>query len=209
MSRSAADLLGVLRDHLLRVFTTSDVLTLTGMRRSAATHALHRMAARRLVVRVQRGVWVNGMVEDVSPYELVRHLAAPWPAYVSLYSALADHGVVQEIPHITYAVTAGRTRRCQTPLGALYFHHLPARLIWGYVMKQVGRGVFPLAEPEKAWLDLAYLALTPRSPLALPPRRERRWPLNAATLKAYAARFEYPPLAASLRRGRLGERKLL
>jgi len=199
MSHSTADLLGVMRDHRLRVFTTSDVLTLTGMRRSAATHALRRMAARRLVVRVRRGLWVNGMAEDLSPYELVRHLAAPWPAYVSLYSALADYGVVQEIPHVIYAVTAGRTRRYHTPLGGLHFHHLPARLIWGYAMKQVGRAVFPLAEPEKALLDLAYLALTPRSPLTLPQRRERRWPLNAATLKAYAARFECPPLAALLR----------
>jgi len=174
MSRSAADLLGVIRDHRLRVFTTSDVLTLTGMRRSAATHALRRMAARRLVIRVRRGVWVNGMVEDVSPYELVRHLAAPWPAYVSLYSALADSGVVQEIPHVIYAVTAGRTRRCQTPLGAFYFHHLPARLIWGYALRQVGRAVFPLAEPEKAWLDLAYLALTPRSPPHSAPHAQAR-----------------------------------
>jgi predicted transcriptional regulator of viral defense system len=190
----------MIRDHRLRVFTTSDLLTLTGLSRSAAAHALRRMASRRLVRRIKRGLWMNDLAQDISPYEIVPHLVAPWPAYVSLYSALADYGVVQEIPQIIYAVTSSRTRRYQTPLGSFHFHHLPARLIWGYEMKQVGRASYPIAEPEKAFLDLAYLALIPRSPLELPHRRSRKWNLDARKLKAYAARFQFPPITASLRR---------
>lgn len=194
MSRSAAELLGLLRDHRLRVFTTSDVVTLTGLHRPAATHALRRLAARRLVTRIKRGLWINALADDVVSYELVPHLAAPWPAYVSLHSALADAGVIQEIPHVVYAVTAGRARRDQTPLGTVEFHHLPARLLWGYAMRQQGRATYPVAEPEKAFLDLAYLALLPRSGLHLPPRRGRTWPLDHRTVTKYAAHFGRPAL---------------
>jgi len=198
MRRSTADFLAVIRDHRLRVFTTSDFLALTGMSRPAATHALRRMASRRLVLRITRGLWVNGMTEDISPYELVRPLVAPWPAYVSLYSALADCGVVQEIPQVVYAVTSSRARRYRTPLGVFHFHHLPERLLWAYEMKQTRRAVYPIAEPEKAFLDLAYLTLAPRSRLKLPYRRGGRWNLNLERLRQYAARFDSPSLAAFL-----------
>lgn len=200
MRRSAADLLSVIRGHRLRVFTTSDLMTLTGLSRTAAAHALRRVASRQLVRRIKRGLWINGMTEDIAPYELVPHLVAPWPAYVSLYSALAGYGVVQEIPQIIYAVTSSRPRRYRTPLGSFHFHHLPARLIWGYEMKRAGGAAYPIAEPEKAFLDLAYLALIPRSPLELPRGRGKAWNLDRGKLKEYAARFGFPPLIAYLNR---------
>ncbi len=197
--RSSADFLAVIRDHELRIFTTSDFVTLAGVSRSAAAHVLRRLASHRLVLRVARGLWMNGMAGDISPYEVVRPLVAPWPAYVSLYSALADYGLVQEIPQIIYAVTSSRVRRYRTPLGVFHFHHLPQRLLWGYEMKRAGRVAYPMAEPEKAFLDLAYLALVPRSGLKFPRRRGRRWALSAQKLRRYAARFDFPPLAAFLR----------
>jgi predicted transcriptional regulator of viral defense system len=32
-------------------------------------------------------------------------ISAPWPAYVSLQSALHHHGVIEQIPSVIYAVT--------------------------------------------------------------------------------------------------------
>lgn len=94
----------------------------------------------------------------------------------------------------------GRPAKYKTPLGSFHIHHLPERLIWGYEMKQTGHGSFPMAEPEKAFLDLVYLALTPRSALETPYKRDNRWRLDKTVLKTYAKRFKYEPLVDFLKK---------
>lgn len=203
MNVSAASLLKLLQRHGLRVFTSADIITLTGLAPAAATKALTRLAEQDLVGRIKRGVWVSRLSTDSNPYEAVPYLRAPWPAYVSLYSALSDHGVVEEIPHVVYAVSAAPPKRYRTSIGEFSIHHLPERLVWGYAVKRQGQASYPVAEPEKAFLDLVYLALIPRSPLELPHKRERRWDLNKEALKRYAARFGFGPLTNWLKRERL------
>lgn len=190
----------MVRDHRLRVFTTADLVTLADIRSPAATQALRRLSAQGLMRRIKRGVWVSRFSDDVHPYEAVAHLAAPWPAYVSLHSVLADCGVVEEIPQVIFVVSSGRPRRYETALGSFHVHHLPQRLIWGYAMRPVGPARCPVAEPEKAFLDLAYLALIPRSPIRFPHRRGRRWDLNRDKLLRYAKRFRFRPLGDYLRK---------
>jgi len=194
MSFSAPQLLKVIQDHKLRIFTTSDMKTLTGMRTQAAAQALLRLSAGGLLMRIKRGLWVNRLLHDLNPYEAVPHLCAPWPAYVSLFSALSEYGVIEEIPQVIYAVSASRPIRYKTPIGSFHIHHLPENLIWGYEIRKAGQGTYLIAEPEKAFLDLVYLALIPRSPLELPYKRSRRWNLKRETLRKYALRFKFPPL---------------
>jgi len=194
MSTSAPQLLKIIQNHKLRIFTTSDVVTLTGMRTPAAAQALHRLSTGGLLVKIKRGLWVNRLLQDLNPYEAVPHLCAPWPAYVSLYSALSEYGVIEEIPQVIYAISASRPIRYSTPIGGFHIHHLPENLIWGYEIRKTGQGSYPIAEPEKAFLDLVYLALIPRSPLELPYKRSKRWNLNEKTLRKYALLFKFPPL---------------
>jgi predicted transcriptional regulator of viral defense system len=191
---TATEIISIIRQHNLRVFTTADFMTLSGLRDVSATKALQRLASRNLVVRIKRGVWVNKLITDLNPYEAVPFLRAPWPAYVSLHSALADYGVVQEIPHVIYAVTSTMPRKYSTAIGEFRFHHLPKNLIWGFEVRQTGSGHYPVANREKAFLDLVYLALTPRSPLQLPHKRGRTWELDKAKLTVYARKFRYAPL---------------
>jgi len=195
---TAAGMLRLIRDHGLRVFTTSDILTLTGMAPDAATHALQRLAAQDLLAKARKGVWVSRLSADINPYEAVAQLRAPWPAYVSLYSALSDQGVVAETPQVIYGVSSTITKQYRTPIGEFHIHHLPEHLMWGYEARPSGSGSYPMAEPEKAFLDLAYLALTPRSPLEPPHKRGRNWDLDREKLRGYAARFGYQPLTAWL-----------
>ena len=203
MSLSAASLIKLIHSHALRVFTTADIITLTGLTPTAATKALTRLAGQDLVTRIKKGVWVGRMSADLNPYEAVPYLRAPWPAYVSLYSALADRGVVEEIPQVVYGVSAAPPKRYRTSIGEFHIHHLPERLIWGYEVERQGRSSYPVAEPEKAFLDLVYLALSPRSPLQLPHKREREWNLDKIKLKGYAGRFKSEPLTAWLKTERL------
>lgn len=200
---TSSELIGVLRAHGLRIFTSGDLMTLTGMTDVNAAKALQRLAAQDLVTRIKRGVWANRLAPDLNAYEAVPYLRAPWPAYVSLYSALADDGVVEEIPQVVYAVTATMPRRYATALGEFRFHHLPPRLMWGFSTRQAEAGQYPVAEREKAFLDLVYLALTPRSPIQLPHKRGRAWELDRGKLTVYARRFGYAPLERWLKANRL------
>ncbi|MBI4064231.1 MAG: hypothetical protein HY401_08030 [Elusimicrobia bacterium] len=200
---SAAELIRLMTDHRLRVFTTTDMLNLTKMTPSAATVALQRLALKNILVRIKRGVWVNRLITDLNPLEAAPYLSAPWPAYISFYSALAEYGKVEEIPHIIYAVSPAATRQYKTGIGNFQFCRLPANLMWGYAIKQSGRGGYPIAEPEKALLDLAYLALSRRSAVRFPYKRDGKWDLDMDKLKSYARRFDCRPLVDSLKKNNL------
>jgi len=88
MRTSATDVLGLLRKNELRVFRTSDIATLAGVGLSAATHLLERLRIQGLVIKIKRGLWLNGHSPGPNSFELVPYLTAPWPSYVSLHSAL-------------------------------------------------------------------------------------------------------------------------
>ena len=184
----------------LRIFSTADLAKITGLSIVASSQQLIRLSRAGSVSRIKKGVWVNGLTGEINPYEAVPNLVSPWPAYVSLYSALSDHGIVAEIPRAIYAVTTAMPRIFRTSIGEFRYHHLPDRLMWGYVMQRVGGSLFPVAEPEKAYLDLCYLGLTLRSPLGLPRRRTPRWNLNEAKIRTYATRFSFKPLTEHIKR---------
>lgn len=189
----------LLQSGKLRVFTTGDFASLAGLSTGAASQALRRLALAGAITRVRHAIWANRFAPDFNPFEIVPVLQAPWPAYVSLHSALSEYGLVAEIPQVIYGISASRPRRLRTPAGDFHLHHLPERLIWGFAIRRAGRSAYPIADPEKAFLDLCYLALTLRSPLGLPRRRGKAWNLDKRKVRAYAARFKYPPLLDYLR----------
>ncbi|MBI4667602.1 MAG: type IV toxin-antitoxin system AbiEi family antitoxin domain-containing protein [Elusimicrobia bacterium] len=203
MERSPASLIKLIQDHDLRVFTTSDLVTLTGLSATSASHALAKLASQGLLAKIKRGLWANQLIKDLNPLEAVAQITAPWPSYVSLYSALADYGIVEEIPQAIYAVTSARPMKMKTPVGSFHIHHLPSHLIWGYEIKRAGPAGYPMAEPEKAFLDLVYLALIPRSPIQLPHKRGRRWNLDKTKLSRYARRFNFKPMTGYLKQNSL------
>ena len=57
--------------------------------------------------------------------------------------------------------------------------------------------------PEKAFLDLVYLAMTPRAPLEIPYKRDKRWRLNKEILRKYAKCFRYKPVEDFLKKNNL------
>lgn len=199
MRRSASDVLGTLRKSGLRIFRTGDFALLTGLKGTAAVKALARLEKREWLIKLRRGLWASRLAGDLNPYEMVPHLTSPWPSYVSLHSILSDEGVIEEIPHVAYAVTSGRPAIYRTPLGQIHVHHLPSAMLWGYSMRRSGGGTYPAADREKAFLDLVYLALSRRSPLKLPPKRGRSWKLDRDKLRAYARRFKHPGLSLYLK----------
>lgn len=136
------------------VVESRDVAALLSVSASNATTILRRLAAEGLITHLTRGRWlVNPKVDRLTLPELI---SAPYPAYISLQSALFHHGLIEQIPSILYAVTPGRPRRLRTPVATVSFHRMPIDLFTGFELSSTSDA--KIATPEKALFDLIYLA---------------------------------------------------
>lgn len=136
------------------VFDTGDAAAILGVDAAHASTVLARLAVARHLVRLRRGVWA--FRDRVDPLALPEYLTSPFPSYVSLQSALYLHGMVEQVPAMTYAVSLARTRRFTTPLGTVSIHHVDPRFFFGF--EDAGSSGGRLATPEKALVDFLYLA---------------------------------------------------
>lgn len=167
-------------------FTTAEAAACLHVPAAHASTTLARLTRDGVLLRLRRGVWA--LPGRVDPLALPEALTAPLPAYVSLQSALFLHGMVSQVPAVTYAVTLARTRRFATPLGTVSLHHVQPAFFFGY--EETGRAGGRLATPEKALVDFLYLSPA-RSGLfrALP---ELDWPrtFRVRVARSMAERIE-------------------
>ena len=134
------------------VFHTRDAAARLGIANAHASTILARLAAARHLVRLRRQVWA--FADGVDALALPEHLTFPFPSYVSLQSALYLHGMISQVPALTYAVSLARTRRFTTPLGSVSVHHVGPAFFFGF--DDNGHGG-RLATSEKALVDFLYL----------------------------------------------------
>jgi predicted transcriptional regulator of viral defense system len=132
---------------------TADAAAALASTTAAASALLARLAKAGLVTRVRSGLW--WLEANAEPARLPEFLSWPQPSYVSLQSALWAHGLIEQIPSITYAASLGRSQVVTTRLGVISLHHLAPELFGGF--ETTSRGI-RMAVPEKALFDLAYLS---------------------------------------------------
>lgn len=138
------------------VVETGDVAVRLGISKVHASKMLERLAGAGQLLALRRGVWAfPGRLDRMA---LPGRLTAPQPSYVSLQSALYHHGMISQIPAVTYAVSLARTRRYLTPLGTISIHHVSPDFFFGF--ETLGDKGIRMAQPEKALLDVFYLAPT-------------------------------------------------
>jgi predicted transcriptional regulator of viral defense system len=143
-----------LRTLAAAVVETRDVAALLQVSTSNATTILRRLAQQGMITHLSRGRWLAS--EKIDRLALPELISAPYPAYISLQSALFHHGLIEQIPSVIYAVTPGRPRRLRTPMGIISFHRMPPALFKGFDL--LSRSDAKVATPEKALFDLLYLA---------------------------------------------------
>src|SRR5512136_2244061 len=85
------------------VFHTSDAAATLRVSPAYASTVLARLARAGHLVRLRRAVWAFG--DRVDALALPEHLTFPFPAYVSLQSALYLRGMISQVPSVTYAVS--------------------------------------------------------------------------------------------------------
>jgi hypothetical protein len=163
-----------LRQLATPVFETRDASALLQVTPANASMILRRLADQKFITPLSRGRWLIGTA--LPRFALPELISAPYPAYVSMQSALFYRGLIEQVPAVVYAATLGKPRRVSTPLGTISFHRLPAELLLGYEIEADGSKI---ATSEKALFDTLYLAparsrLFARLPeLEIP--REFRW----------------------------------
>ena len=149
-----ADVLVRLKSINATAFGTADVMAYLNVERAHASKLLARLVGSGNLVHLKRGLWA--FPERLDPLVLPGYLTAPFPSYVSLQSALYYHGMIAQIPAVTYVVSLARTRTYETALGHFSIHHVGATFFFGH--ESVRGSEVKMAVPEKALLDFLYLS---------------------------------------------------
>jgi predicted transcriptional regulator of viral defense system len=141
-----------LRDLGGPVVRTREAAALWGTDEGNARRRLQSLVRAGLAISLRRGLWA--LDTDLDPFALAPYLTAPLPGYVSTFSALAAHAMIEQIPGRVSVVSLDRARRIETTLADFEVHHVAPELFGGYVAWSGGGSI---ASPEKALFDLVYL----------------------------------------------------
>jgi predicted transcriptional regulator of viral defense system len=133
-------------------FRSKDAAAWLDLSTTQASRVLAQLSSTGHLIKLSRGRWAHP--ERIRPFMLPQALTAPRLSYVSLYSALYHHEMIEQIPEVVYGVTTERTRRAETPLGPVSLHQVAPRFCCGF--DSVAYGI-NLATPEKALVDTLYL----------------------------------------------------
>jgi predicted transcriptional regulator of viral defense system len=138
------------------VIETGEAVSRLGISSAHAGWLLRELEQTGQVHRLGRGRW---MLEQVDPFVALPYLTRPYPAYVSLWSALYSHGMIEQIPKQVFAVSLDRPRTIHTSIADYKIHRISADVFGGYEGDDT-TGF--LATPEKALFDTVYLASAQR-----------------------------------------------
>lgn len=134
-------------------FLTRDATTVLEVSTNHAAIILARLAKQNAIVHLARGRWAYS--SSVDPLLLPNILTYPMMSYISLYSALYYHGIIDQIPSTIFAISNGKTKTFQTPLAKVSIHSINSYLFTGY--ESYGKNSILMATPEKALFDTLYL----------------------------------------------------
>jgi len=177
------------------IIETREAAVRLGVSTSRASQLLHSLEKSGLVRRLRRGLWA--LRPDVDPLSVPPYLTAPFPAYVSIWSALARHGMFEQVPRQIFVTSLDRTRRVTTASGTYSIHHLAPELFGGFDGSEEGGY---LATPEKALFDTVYLR-APRGAQILLPELELPDRFQEKKLNEWTNRIARPRLRTIVSRG--------
>lgn len=157
------DALGELQRLGRPVIERGEAIARLGVSPSRASNILRSLEEAGLVSRLGHGLWL--VKRDADPFVVPPYLTSPLPAYVSLWSALARHGMIEQIPRQIFVASLDRSRTVQTPLATYSIHHLAPEVFGGFTGTSDSGYI---ATPEKALFDAIYLRAARRGRVYLP-----------------------------------------
>jgi predicted transcriptional regulator of viral defense system len=186
---------GRLRAFGRPVIETREAATLLQISPSNASHLLRSMDAAGLTRRIRHGLWAIDTATD--PVVIAPYLTVPYPAYVSLWSALAAHDMIEQIPAQIFVVSLDRSRKIDTGFGHYSIHHVAPEVFGGFE-GDPEHGY--LATAEKALFDTLYVR-APRGGRAYFPELSLPDDFDAGELLRWRDLIPSPKLRTIVARG--------
>jgi predicted transcriptional regulator of viral defense system len=189
------DALGDLRRLGRPIVETREAAVRLDVSVSRASHLLRSLESSGLVRRLRRGLWA--IQPDVDPFVIPPFLTAPHPAYVSFWSALAWHGMTEQIPRQIFVASLDRTNRISTSVATFSVHHMSPEVFGGYTGSE--RSGY-LATPEKAIFDTVYLRSSQGGRVQFP-ELELPQGFDRRRIEPWVLRIDRPRLRTLVKRG--------
>ncbi len=144
------------------IFTTRDFAGYSNISMPAASKRLLRLADKKLLTRITKGLWANTSHPHFHPLACVPYLLGNEQGYVSFLSALHVHGVVSQIPKTVQIVTTGHARTLNSPVGHYEFLQIKPELMKQGIKWSDTHLPYLIATAEKALLDALYISTRKR-----------------------------------------------
>jgi predicted transcriptional regulator of viral defense system len=177
------------------VIETREAATRLRTSSNNATKLLRATERAGLVRQIRYGLWA--LQPQIPPAVLAPYLTAPYPAYVSFWSALARHEMIEQIPARVEIASLARTQQIETPFGTFSVHRLAPEVFTGFDgSPETGY----LASPEKALFDTVYIR-APRGGTVRFPELTLPDDFDRALLDEWAAQIPRPRLRTIVVRG--------
>lgn len=147
------------------VLTTREAAMIWETSVPTAARLLSRWAESGVIAKITHGIW--HLTRDTpDPAVVLPVLTYPYLSYVSGWTALSHHGMIEQIPRAVFAVSLDRAKVIDTAFGRYEIHHIHPALYGGFEEStgiRSGR-----ATPEKALFDIVYLFAARKGTVTLP-----------------------------------------
>jgi predicted transcriptional regulator of viral defense system len=144
------------------IFTTRDFANFSSISMPAASKRLLRLADRKLLTRITKGLWANTGHPHFHPLACVPYLLGNEQGYVSFLSALHLHGLISQIPKTLQIATTGHARTLNSPVGQYEFMQIKPELMKQGIDWSDTHLPYLIASAEKALIDALYLSTRKR-----------------------------------------------
>ena len=159
------------------IFTTRDYANYSSISMPASSKRLLRLADKKLLTRITKGLWANTGHPWFHPLACVPYLLGKEQGYVSFLSALHLHGLVSQIPKTMQIATTGHARTLDSPVGQYEFLQIKPELMKQGTQWSDTRLPYLIATAEKALIDTLYLSTRKNRRFAHLPEVEIRQPV--------------------------------
>jgi len=133
-------------------FSFTDLKKISDFSDESLKVTISRMIKNEEIIKLRKGIYTL----DISKINWESFAIEMYsPSYLSFEWSLARHNILSQKPVNLILATTKRSKKITTPQNIIIYHHLQSKLFWGFIREEN----YLIAEPEKAFLDLAYLSL--------------------------------------------------
>ncbi len=166
-------------------FSFADLKKISDLSDESLKVAISRMIKNKEITKLKKGVYASDIFKvNWEGFAVETHN----PSYLSFEWALAKYNILSQKPINLTLTTSKRSKKITTPQNIIIYHHLQPKLFWGFVKEDN----YLLAEPEKAFLDLAYVSLNGYAKFDVEEMNLEL--LDKIKLKKYLKKFNYKRL---------------